>query len=132
MLNRLFATLAAAVLLIPNLALAQSLTQGAVSGTVTDSTNAVVANATVTITSMDKGFSSTAVTNEQGVFKFPLVAPGSYAIVVRITGFKQYETKAVVNLGQTTIVDTKLEVGSTGTTVDVTGATPSSKRRRPT
>ena len=73
---------------------------------------------------MEKGFSAKTTTNEQGIFQFPLVAPGNYSVVVSTVGFKRYEARAVVNVGQTTNVNAKLEVGSTETTVRVTGEAP--------
>jgi outer membrane receptor protein involved in Fe transport len=120
---RLFTTLLFLVL-VSAVALAQSLTQGALSGTVTDVSNAVVPNATVTIKSLDRGFFSTTATNAQGVFQFPLIAPGSYSVVVTLTGFKQYSTTAIVNVAQVTVLNARLEVGSTGETVQVSGAAP--------
>ncbi len=111
-------------ILLPGMLLAQSTTQGAISGTVSDPSNAVLPDLTVTLKSLDKGFTHDTLTNAQGVFQFPLIEPGQYEVQIAATGFKQYTVKAAVNVGQVTIVNAKLEVGAAGTTVEVTGVAP--------
>jgi outer membrane receptor protein involved in Fe transport len=115
--------IALVALVLPGLLLAQSLTQGALSGTVVDQTGAVVAGATVKIVNLGKGYSSEAKSNAQGIYQFPLAEPGPYSIEVIAANFKTYSAKAEINLGQTTVVNVKLEIGeATGTVVEVTGA----------
>jgi outer membrane receptor protein involved in Fe transport len=121
---RILVLIAMAALLLSGVLLAQSLTQGAISGTVTDPTNAVLPSITVKLTSLDKGYTRDTTTNAQGVFQFALADPGPYKVEVSATGFKGFAAKATVNVGQTTIVNAKLEIGTTGTTVEVTGAAP--------
>jgi hypothetical protein len=111
-------------LLVPSVVLAQSNTQGAITGTVTDASNAVVPNVNVTLRSLDKGFTATTATNGQGFYTFPLVAPGSYAISVNASGFKQFSAKTMVVVGQVSTVNARLEVGTAGTTVEVSGEAP--------
>jgi len=95
-LSRLFAMLAVIALLVPAVVLAQSNTQGAIAGTIVDASNAVLPNITVTLKSLDKGFSTTATTNGQGGFAFPLVDAGTYSVTVSAAGFKQFAEKVVV------------------------------------
>ena len=45
-------------------------------------------------------------------------------VVVSAEGFKQYTAKTSVQVGQSTTVNVKLEVGGTATTVEVSGAAP--------
>ncbi len=116
--------IAVVALLLPAAVLAQSTTQGAISGTVVDASNAVVPNTTVTLNNLDKGYTRIATTNAQGAFQFPLTDPGSYSISVSTPGFKQFTAKATVNVGQVTVVNARLEVGTTGTTVEVSGVAP--------
>jgi len=121
--TKLLVLIALVALVLPGVLLAQSLTQGALSGTVTDPTGAVVPNTTIKLTNLGKGYSSEAKTNAQGIYQFPLAEPGSYSIEVSAEGFKKYSAKAAINVGQTTVVNAKLEVGTaTGTIVEVTGA----------
>ncbi len=113
------------LLLLPVAVLGQSLTQGAISGTVVDSTGAVLPNVTVALKSLDKGFAHNTITNAQGAFQFPLADPGNYSVEVTATGFKTFTAKIVVNVGQVTNVNAKLEVGeAAGTTVEVSGVAP--------
>ena len=68
--------IAAALLLllwVPSL-LAQSAGTGALTGTVTDPTGAVVPNVTVTLTSADTNQTRTATTGADGTYKFTLAA----------------------------------------------------------
>jgi hypothetical protein len=122
--STLLMLLALVGLLVPSGLLAQSNTQGAIAGTVTDQTGAVLPNVPVVIRSLDTGFTSTQSTNQSGGYSFPLVSPGNYTISVNASGFKQYSAKTVVQVGQATTVNVKLEVGTAGTTVEVSGEAP--------
>jgi hypothetical protein len=121
---RMLALVAVFGLLFPSAMFAQSLTQGAISGTVMDASNAVVPNATVQLKSLEKGFTHDATSNAQGVFQFPLVDPGNYVVEVTANGFKKFTAKVSVNVGQATSVNAKLEIGTAGVTVEVTGVAP--------
>jgi Carboxypeptidase regulatory-like domain len=123
-LTRLFALLASLSLLLPAALSAQSSTQGGISGTVIDSSSAVLPGASVKLESLDKGYTRATETSAQGVFQFPLVDPGSYAVEISVTGFKAYKARVTVNVGQVTTANAKLEVGATGTTVEVSGVAP--------
>ncbi len=120
---RILALLAVVALLLPGMLVAQSTTQGALSGTITDQTGAVVANVTVKITNLAKGYSHEFKTNAQGVYTYPLADAGPYSIEVTAAGFKTFSAKGEVNVGQTTVVNAKLEVGTaSGTVVEVNAA----------
>jgi hypothetical protein len=121
--TRLLVLIALVALALPGVLLAQSLTQGAMSGTVSDPTGAIIPNATVKLTNLGKGYSTEAKSNAQGIYQFPLAEPGSYSIEVGAEGFRKYSAKAEINVGQATVVNVKLEVGeASGTVVEVTGA----------
>src|SRR5258707_5265839 len=62
-------------LLIAPPGLAQSIISGEITGTVTDSTHAVVPNATVTLLGAESGFNATTTTSSSGTFRFPLLRP---------------------------------------------------------
>jgi hypothetical protein len=121
---KLFVLAVVLALVLPGALLSQSATEGALSGTVTDASNAVLANTTVTLRNMDKGYSRQTTTNAQGVFQFTLADPGNYEVVITARGFKQFGVKTAVNVGQVTVVNAKLEVGAAGTTVEVSAAAP--------
>jgi hypothetical protein len=119
-LSRLFAVLAVIALLVPGVVLAQSTITGAISGTVTDPSGAVLPDVTVTLKSVDKGFTQTGKTNSQGFYQFQLLEPGTYSIHVAPANFKAVTATSSVSVGQNAIVNVKLEVGAAGTTVEVT------------
>jgi len=108
-------------LLLPVALLAQSTTTGAISGTVTDPSGAVLPDLTVTMKSNERGFTQTVKTNAQGFYQFSLVEPGVYTVTVSAPSFKTTSTTTTVSVGQNSIVNAKLEVGATGTTVEVSG-----------
>src|SRR6185436_11876916 len=64
--------------------------RGTITGTVRDSSKAVVPGATVTVTSQAMGNAITTVTNAEGYFQAPYLIAGVYKIVVELPGFKRY------------------------------------------
>jgi hypothetical protein len=111
----------AGYLLTSTVTFAQSSTTGEVSGTVTDPSGAVVANAPVTLKSVEKGNTQTATTNAQGGYRFALLAPGKYLVSATAPGFKTITVEQTVSVGAVAITDLKMELGSTGVTVEVSG-----------
>ncbi len=122
----LFTLLLAVVccLLTSTPAFAQSYTTGEISGTVTDPTGAVLPNVSITLKSVEKGFTQTATSNAQGAYNFAFLAPGTYTITAKVPGFKTAEVSETVSLGAVSIANLKMEIGATGTVVEVTGAAP--------
>jgi Carboxypeptidase regulatory-like domain len=115
----LAALLATFMLLLPGMAAAQSIVTGAVGGTVTDSSGAVIAGAAVNLKSKDTGAVLSATTSTTGSYQFTLLKPGSYTLEVSQTGFKLLAQATEVLLGQITLANIKLEVGATSDTVTV-------------
>jgi hypothetical protein len=97
---------------------------GTVTGTAHDSQKAVVGNANVTLTNTATNITRKAMTNEEGVYYFGSVPIGSYTLVIEATGFKKWESKVEVQVGQHSAVDAELVVGSAQETVTVTGTAP--------
>jgi hypothetical protein len=67
--------------------MAQTAATGALTGTVTDPTGAVVGNVAVTATNTDTGQARTATTGTDGTYKIGLLPPGSYRVQFEATGF---------------------------------------------
>lgn len=109
----------AVLLLAATTTRAQSIVTGAVSGTITDPSGAVVPNATVTLTNIATSEVQPATTNANGVYLLPLLKPGDYSIKVVGAGFRATTTKVRVVLGQTATVDLRLDLGDTTTSVEV-------------
>lgn len=91
-----------------------------VRGVVSDPQNRPVAGATVTLTSTDKNFTRTQTSNDEGIYLFSAIPPGSYRLDVEAAGFKKSLISDVHALVETpTEVNVQLEVGSVSETVNV-------------
>lgn len=66
-----------------------------VQGTVTDSTEAVVAGARVTLRNVDKGIEVARETNTNGQFLFDFVDPGSYVLTAELAGFNKFTQQGI-------------------------------------
>jgi hypothetical protein len=99
---------------------AQSIITGAVSGTITDPSGAILPNATVTLVNTATGDTQSGKTNTSGVYLFPLLKPGDYTVTVEQSGFRVAVAKVTVTLGQTATADLKLELGDATQRVEVT------------
>jgi hypothetical protein len=118
--TKLLVVMVLSALLLPGLLSAQSTTNGAISGTVTDASGAVLPDIIVNLKSIEKGFTQSTTTNGQGFYQFPLLEPGTYAITISAPSFKTSTRTTTVSVGATSTVNAKLEVGTAGTTVEVT------------
>ena len=99
----------------------QAQTTGSLSGTVTDPSNAVVAGATVTLTSNVATGDRSAVTDSNGAFSFQALLPGTYTLSVEAAGFKKaIARQIVVSVSLTSQVNVQLEIGLAGESVTVT------------
>lgn len=105
-------------------AMAQSTTQGAITGTVKDPKGEVVANASVTIKNNGTNKESTATTDDNGVFKAVNLDPGTYTVTVNATGFAASNNTAVVEVGLSTPVDVSLSIQGAEATVEVRSEAP--------
>ncbi|HXM21645.1 MAG TPA: carboxypeptidase regulatory-like domain-containing protein [Terriglobales bacterium] len=93
-----------------------------ISGTVNDSTGAVVPKATVTLTNTGTNVSRTILTESSGSYLFTLVPIGSYRLTVEQTGFRKYIRDGIVlNVNQNAKLDIVLQVGAASQVVEVTG-----------
>jgi len=115
----MMAGLLASLLLALTPAGAQSLTSGDITGTITDPSGAVIAGATVTLTSVDEGSVQTTTTSQAGVYRFSLLKPGRYAVVASQAGFEKAERKMELVVGQLLNADLKLAVGAATQTIEV-------------
>ncbi len=105
--------------LVPSL-LPQSIISGDITGTVTDPTNAVLPNAVVTLHNTSTGTTQTTTTNDQGVYRFALLAPGSYTVQVSTQGFQQAAQNHInVAAGQTATANFQLALATATQTVQV-------------
>src|SRR5215469_8759951 len=88
-------------------------TTGTIRGLVTDSTDAVIINATVSIRNEETTSTSTVNTNAKGEYVAPQLATGSYTITVEAPGFTPSKaTDVILHVSSTAIVDFTLQVGT--------------------
>jgi hypothetical protein len=119
--------LAALLVVLPaSSALAQAqAVNGAIEGTVSDSTGAVLPGVTVTITNLDNGSQRTVVTGADGGYRALLLALGTYRVRAELQGFKVHERAGVrLTAGATAVIDLVLEVGAVQEVVSVTAESP--------
>lgn len=92
-----------------------------ITGTVTDSTGAVVSGANVTITNQGTGGKNHTTTSSAGTYAVTGLTPGVYSIAVEATGFKMMVQNAVnVEVSVTSTMNIQLTTGATSETVTVT------------
>lgn len=109
------------LLFLTALAFSQGTQSGAIAGSVTDPSGAVVGATTVTIVNdATKNIERTVVTTGDGLFSATLLPPGKYTVTIKAPGFKSHSEKVEVLLTQTTRLNVKLEVGAVSETVEVT------------
>jgi hypothetical protein len=116
------------VLLLPviaaQLTLGQTSTTGAIRGTLTDSTGAVISGATVTVTSKATDQVRTVKSDSSGQYTVGLLPPETYKISITAPGFKTEEPAPVaVVVTETARADAKMVLGSNTETVEVTAQT---------
>ncbi|MDX2178464.1 MAG: TonB-dependent receptor [Bryobacteraceae bacterium] len=99
--------------------LAQTST-GTIVGTVLDTAQAVVPEASVTVTNTGTNEISRAVTGAAGTYIVPLLKPGSYRVEVTAPGFKKFRQDGIVlQVQQQARVDVALQVGDVAESIDV-------------
>ena len=95
----------------------------AISGTVMDSTGAVMPNVAVTITNNTTNVVSQATTSSVGTFTVIGLEPGHYSVAVEATGFKRsVQNDVTVEVAKTSTVDFQMVPGATDATVSVTAS----------
>ncbi len=119
----ILSVLVIAAVMAPSL-MAQSQVSGDMTGTVTDPSGAVLSGAMVTLKSDASGQTRTTTTGSNGNYRFSLLAPGNYTVSVSAPNFSKSEIKAAVNVGQATIADVKMSVGTASQTVEVNATAP--------
>ncbi|MFN7919718.1 MAG: carboxypeptidase regulatory-like domain-containing protein [Bryobacteraceae bacterium] len=93
---------------------------GSITGTVTDSSGAVVPNARIAIRNAGTGTHMDAVSNAEGNYTALLLPPGAYDLNVTAQGFKSFEQTGIrVRVQQQARVDVVLQVGGISESVSV-------------
>src|SRR6267143_7227148 len=114
-----------AILVVLSLAVAAGAQtfRGAINGTVTDPSGAVVPNAAVKATESNTGIDHNTVTTSDGVFSFQDIPLGFYKVSVTASGFPVYTVdKVEVSAGTIYTLPVKLSLQQQATTVEVSAA----------
>ena len=99
--------------------------QSRVTGTVTDTTGAVVVGAKVTVHNLDTGIVTATASTASGVYSVSLLEPGRYGISCEVPDFKKFvRTGILLETGRTVTVNMELQVGDVAETVSVSASAP--------
>ena len=120
----MFIRLSACFVLCAGALLAQS-ELATLSGTVTDSSGAVLPKVAVTTVNEATNIASSTLTNEGGRYVIPSLRPGTYTVTAVLSGFKKYvHTSVILAVNETTRLDIDLAVGETSDQITVTAEAP--------
>src|SRR5437588_8880800 len=121
-MRTIFSIFICLALAIPGWAQSQA-ANGAIEGTVFDTSGGVLPGVTVTITSIDTGAQRIVITNEKGLYRAPLLPLGTYRLLAELPGFKKFEqTDIHLSVGQTAVVNATLSIGAVSETITVSSA----------
>jgi hypothetical protein len=109
----------------PEPAFSQGETTSAIVGQVTDTTDAAIRGATITVTNRDTGLRRTVKTDDEGRFNFPQLKPGAYLVKAEAAGFDPRQNENVLaGLGQNQTVNFTLRVAQSNQTIEISGTAP--------
>jgi hypothetical protein len=96
---------------------------GAIQGTITDTTSAVIPNVIVSAVNTDTGVVSTAKTNSAGFYQIPGLFAGPYQITITASGMKTATTSLQLRVAQAAVVNMSLSPGEVTENVTVSADT---------
>jgi len=109
---------------VPALAQSQA-ANGAIEGTVRDSSGGVLPGVTVALLNTDTGTQRIVVTSESGLYRAVLLPLGTYRLTAELAGFKKHEQAGIeLSAGKTAEINVTLQVGDLNETVAVTADAP--------
>jgi hypothetical protein len=112
-----------ASLLLFDLPLQAQIYSGSLTGVVTDPSGAVVPEAKVKLTDVDKGFAYDTETDSTGRYVLRSLPPGKYRLSVALAGFNTFVQDGIVlTVNQNATVDVSLQLGAETQTVEVVAA----------
>jgi len=105
--------------------LSAQVSSSTITGTVQDSSGAVIPNAKVTITQQARAESRDVATNDRGEFSAPNLQIGQYSVTVTVPGFKtQVFNDIVLAIDKVLNLPVTLQPGVVTESVEVTGGAP--------
>ncbi len=98
---------------------------GQIEGVVRDASGAAIPNAQVTATNLETGTTRSVSSDENGVYRLPLLPLGTYRVVVEVAGFKKLTREGItLTTGQLATVDLKMETGAISEQITFTSDAP--------
>jgi hypothetical protein len=98
---------------------------GEITGSVTDSSGAVISGATITLVHPNTNTQRVTKTNNAGVYDVPALLPGTYNVKIEMQGFStEIRNDVDLQVGQIARIDAVLQVGNVSEVVDVRGGAP--------
>jgi hypothetical protein len=123
MRSRLMVFAVSCLLTASSSALAQQ--RGVITGRVVDPDGLALPAATVTITEQATGFTRTVVTADNGAFSIANLEPGTYTLIVEMSGFASVKRESLVLVaGSTQTLDLRMQVAGLQESVVVSGQSP--------
>lgn len=113
------------LLVLGGVSRAQSAVDGAIGGTVLDTTGAAIGNASILVHNIATNAEVTATSDGSGYYRIIHLQPGLYNVTVTAPGFASFRsTKLTVQVGLLTDPDARLKVGTSEQSIEVTGEAP--------
>lgn len=109
--------------ILPHPAAAQ-VAGASLSGTITDTSGAAIANAKISVKNMATAIVNTSATNTDGFYNVPNLLPGEYEVTISATGFGSKAAPLTLTVGAKQVLDLQLTVGRTEQIVEVHEAAP--------
>ena len=120
--SRIAISLAACLMVLGGKQSAAQQATAQITGTIRDTTHAIVVGAKVTLKNTDTNIARSATSNKDGDYLFTLVPIGTYEISVEQTGFSKYVRRGItLEINQNAHLDVDLRVGTTSQVVEVSG-----------
>ncbi|MGH9258273.1 MAG: carboxypeptidase regulatory-like domain-containing protein [Vicinamibacterales bacterium] len=121
---RLFVALVVSLVALGSPAVAQ-ITSATISGTIKDETGGVLPGVDVVISNLDTGVTRSVVTDENGYYTVPGLAPGRYEARATLQGFSTaVQSGMVLEVAQQAGLNLVLKLGAAEETITVTGESP--------
>src|SRR4051812_9331138 len=117
---------AAIAILMAAVPAAMAQTRSSFTGTITDTSGAVMPGVSIVLESPDLvGGAQSVTTDERGAYRFSDLPPGTYSLTASLSGFQSTQrTNIRLLFGTTLTVDMSLRVGGNAETVTVEGRSP--------
>jgi hypothetical protein len=91
-------------------------------GSITDTSRAIIAGVQIKVTNQNTNFVYTAVTTQEGIYRVPYLNVGTYEVTYQAPGFKRLTRRDIpIRSSETLGLDVTMEVGNVVETVEVTG-----------